>query len=117
MSLDIRDLLNSPLPLEGVEVEGWLRTSRKGKDLLFLEISDGSTVDNLQVVIDGGIGNFEELSALGTGAAVRAAGTLVASPAKGQRVELQAHRVEVAGPAEPVHTSGPVPEPSGPSSG
>jgi asparaginyl-tRNA synthetase len=99
-SLSIRDLLEAAPPLEGVEAEGWLRTVRKGKDLLFFEVSDGSSMDNLQVVAEGRLGNFHELSGLNTGAAVRVRGTLVSSPAKGQRVELQARKIDIVGPVE-----------------
>jgi asparaginyl-tRNA synthetase len=97
----IGEILGHDVPREGVEAEGWLRTARKGKGVVFFEISDGSSMDGLQVVIGEELHNFSELSRLDTGAAVRAAGTLIESPAKGQRVELQAQSVEIAGPVDP----------------
>ncbi len=96
---DIKDILREDPPRDAA-VEGWLRTARKGKGVLFFEVGDGSSMDNLQVVVGGEVENFDELSRLGSGAAVRASGTLVMSPAKGQRVELQARTVEIVGSVE-----------------
>jgi len=96
----IKDILNAEVPRDGVVVEGWLRTSRRGKEVLFFELDDGSSMDGLQVVIDSDVGNFADLARQNTGAAVRAAGTLRESPARGQRVELQASKVEVLGTAD-----------------
>jgi asparaginyl-tRNA synthetase len=81
-----------------VEVAGWLRSARHGKEVSFLDLSDGSCLAGLQVVAGPELPNFEgEARKLGTGAAVRASGELVESPAKGQRVELRATRVEPVG--------------------
>ncbi len=96
----IGNLLAQEAPREGVSAEGWLRTARRGKGVLFFEISDGSSMQNLQVVIGDDLVNFDELSALGVGAAVVASGRLVESPAKGQRVELLAEVVTVIGPVD-----------------
>ncbi len=97
-SLSVREILALDVPREGVEVEGWLRTARRGKDVLFYEVVDGSALDGLQVVVEKAVPGYAELSRLDAGAAVKARGTLVESPARGQRVELRAERVEIAGP-------------------
>ena len=84
---------------ETVSVEGWLRTARHSKGLSFLDVSDGSSMQGLQVVAPPELPNYEDdVARLTTGCAVRATGTLVESPGKGQRVELRrATSVEVVG--------------------
>jgi asparaginyl-tRNA synthetase len=83
-----------------VTVCGWVRTLReqgKGK-LVFVEVNDGSTVENLQVVLQGGCPGFEEaVEKANTGASVRVVGEVVASPAKGQTVELSGKEIKVLG--------------------
>jgi asparaginyl-tRNA synthetase len=94
----INDVLAKGEPGAAVEVAGWLRSARHGKEVSFLDLSDGSCLAGLQVVAGPELPNFEgEVRKLGTGAAVRASGELVESPAKGQRVELRATRVEPVG--------------------
>jgi asparaginyl-tRNA synthetase len=97
MSQTINQILQSDAPREGVVAEGWLRTVRLSKGIAFLELNDGSCLGSLQVVADGDTEHFDDVVHLGAGAAVRAHGTLVVSPAKGQRVELKAERVELVG--------------------
>jgi asparaginyl-tRNA synthetase len=94
----VRELLERGEPGAQVEAEGWLRSARHAKDVSFLDLSDGSCLAGLQVVAGPELANFaSEVRQLGTGAAVRASGELVASPAAGQRVELRAARVERVG--------------------
>lgn len=79
-------------------VRGWLRTARHGKDVSFLEVSDGSGFAGLQVVADPSLENYaSEIRRLRTGCAVEATGELIESQGKGQRFELRASRVEVVG--------------------
>jgi asparaginyl-tRNA synthetase len=79
-------------------VRGWLRTARHGKDVSFLEVSDGSGFAGLQVVVDPSLENYaSQVKRLRTGCAVEATGELVESEGKGQRFELRASRVEVVG--------------------
>jgi asparaginyl-tRNA synthetase len=94
----VRELLARGEPGSRVEIAGWLRSARHGKDVSFLDVSDGSCLAGLQLVAGPELSNFEsEVRHLGTGCAVVASGTLVASPASGQRVELRAERVEPVG--------------------
>jgi asparaginyl-tRNA synthetase len=98
----VRELLERGEVGAEVEAAGWLRSARHGKEVSFLDLSDGSCLAGLQVVAGPELANFaSEVRQLGTGAAVRAAGTLVASPASGQRVELRAARVELVGDVAP----------------
>jgi asparaginyl-tRNA synthetase len=92
---------NPPLDKK-ITVCGWVRTRRDSGSLTFIELSDGSCLPNLQVIAESGLANFEtEVKKLTTGCAVKVFGLLVASPAKGQDVELRALSIEVLGRADP----------------
>ena len=85
-----------------VTVSGWLRTRRDSGGLSFLEVNDGSCLASLQVIADATLANYDgEIRKLATGAALRIQGQLVASPASGQAVEVQASAITVLGPADP----------------
>jgi asparaginyl-tRNA synthetase len=86
-----------------ITVMGWVRTRRDSKGAFsFIEVNDGSSLSSLQVVADKKLPNYEsEILKLQTGCSIRAVGALVASPGKGQKVELQAEEVEVLGWADP----------------
>ncbi|MEJ1929881.1 asparagine--tRNA ligase [Nostoc sp. NIES-2111] len=97
---DIRQLLQEGQPGQRATVRGWIRTARGNKNVLFVAVSDGSTIHNLQVV-----GKPEEIDeetrkALTTGASIEATGTLVESMGQGQRLELQADAITVLGVAD-----------------
>ena len=85
-----------------VTISGWLRTRRDSGGLSFLEVNDGSCLASLQVIADATLANYDsEIRKLATGAALRIQGQLVASPASGQAVEVQASAITVLGPADP----------------
>ncbi len=81
-------------------ISGWARTVRSGKGVTFIALNDGSCFASLQVVAEPKLANYEEVARLGTGSALRVTGTLVASPAVGQAVELAARDIEIVGPAD-----------------
>ncbi len=83
-----------------VEVKGWVRTKRSGKSVSFMALNDGSTIDNIQIVVDNALFNEELLKSISTGAALRVTGQLVASQGKGQGVEVQASDIELYGAAD-----------------
>ncbi len=88
-------------PGEPAAVHGWLRTVRHSKDVSFLDLSDGSCLSGIQVVVPHELANYAtELQKLGTGSAVEVTGELVAFPGRGQQVEIRASEVEVVGVAE-----------------
>ncbi len=84
-------------------LQGWVRTRRDSKaGFSFLELNDGSSQGNLQVVADGSLENYEsEIKRLGAGCSVEVTGLVRQSPAKGQATEVQATRVVVLGWADP----------------
>src|ERR1700737_289457 len=96
----IRDIFTNPLG-EQVEAHGWVKTRRDSKGIHFIQLNDGSAFQDLQVVIESGSIPEPALAAATTGACVRVAGELIASPGAGQAVELKARELHVYGPADP----------------
>src|SRR5215472_19152644 len=82
-----------------VTVQGWVRTRRDSKGgFSFIELNDGSSFGNLQVVADGKLPNYEsEVKKLSVGSSVSVIGEIRQSPAKGQATELHAENVTVVG--------------------
>lgn len=89
-------------PGEKVNAFGWVKTRRDSKGISFIQLSDGSTFKDLQVVAEEGVIDAELLKKITTGACVRFEGEIVESPAAGQAVELKATGVEVFGEADPL---------------
>ena len=81
-------------------VKGWLRSVRVGKEVTFIALNDGSCLTGIQVVATPELANYEEVTRLGTGAAVAVRGVLAESPAAGQQLELQAGEIAIIGPAD-----------------
>ncbi|PCC71045.1 asparaginyl-tRNA synthetase [Nannocystis exedens] len=96
----IVDVLRLEPPRAGVRVKGWARTVRDSKQVVFIELNDGSCFASLQVVVNPELANYEQLRKLTTGSAVEVVGEVIASPAAGQRVELKAAEVTVVGLAD-----------------
>ena len=101
----IKDALTNVPVGRTVTVAGWVRTIRtSGGGFSFLAVSDGSCLATIQIVADGKLGNYEdEIARLTAGCSIVVTGTLVDSPAKGQRVEIQADEVRVLGMADAEH--------------
>ncbi|WP_017715250.1 asparagine--tRNA ligase [Kamptonema formosum] len=98
----IAEILRNGQPDEPVTVQGWVRTKRELKEFAFVELNDGSSMANLQVLLNPDLPDSEGvLKLLNTGTSVEVAGVLVESPAKGQRIELKASEVKVYGEADP----------------
>ena len=83
-----------------VTVKGWVRSKRGNKQIAFIALNDGSTIHNIQVVIDLNKIPEEQLKTVTTGACLRVTGKLVASLGSGQPVEIQADEIEVYGTAD-----------------
>ncbi|KAM5223805.1 asparaginyl-tRNA synthetase isoform 7-T9 [Hipposideros larvatus] len=92
--LSVRDALGAQSTNgERVKVQGWIRSVRSQKEVLFLHVNDGSSLQNLQVVADSSFDSRE----LAFGSSVEVQGQLVKSPSKRQNVELKAEKIEVVG--------------------
>lgn len=83
-----------------VIVKGWVRTKRGNKNVNFIALNDGSTINNIQIVVD--VQNFNEdtLKLITTGSCIKVSGKLVESQGQGQSVEIQAVEIEVYGTAD-----------------
>ena len=97
----IVEILKSGAVDTDLTVQGWVRTKRGNKNVAFIALNDGSCAANIQVVVDLAQIPEETLKNISTGACIRVDGRLVASPASGQRVEVQAAAIEVYGTADP----------------
>ena len=86
---------------EEIIVKGWVRTRRGNKNVSFIALNDGSTINNIQIVVDNANFDENELKKITTGACIGVTGTLVQSMGKGQSVEIQATNIEVYGEADP----------------
>lgn len=99
--IKIADLLTKTAAGSEVTAKGWVRTKRGNKNVAFIALNDGSTINNIQVVAD--VASFDEalLKEVTTGACLKVTGTLVESMGSGQGVEIQAKTIEVYGTADP----------------
>lgn len=80
-----------------INVKGWVRTHRSSKAVDFIALNDGSTIKNIQVVVDPVKFDAQMLKNITTGACISAVGTLVESQGAGQTVEIQCEQLEVYG--------------------
>lgn len=94
----IKALLESGKVGSKVEVKGWVRSFRNDR---FIALNDGSTIKNLQAVLDLDTTKAEILKAINTGACLQVSGNLVESQGSGQAVEIQVEQVAVLGIADP----------------
>ncbi|NWO28662.1 asparagine--tRNA ligase [Capnocytophaga sp. oral taxon 903] len=95
----IKQLLQDGKNIQGeITLKGWVRTFRSNR---FIALNDGSTIDNLQVVVDFENTDPELLKRITTGAAIEVKGRLVESQGKGQNVELQASNISILGDSNP----------------
>lgn len=100
-AMSIKEIILKDSPINDVEIMGWVKTRRDLKDVSFAEINDGSTRQNIQVVIDHRNNNFLNLiNRIVNGASIRVKGDLVPSPAKGQKYELVAKEIDIFGDCE-----------------
>lgn len=100
MTYSVAQLLTQDIPLQPIEIKGWVRTFRANR---FIALNDGSTINNIQCVVD--FENTDEalLKRINTGAAVHIKGDLVESQGKGQTVEIQVNSLDVLGDSDPDH--------------
>ncbi|MDR2835446.1 MAG: asparagine--tRNA ligase [Bacteroidales bacterium] len=94
-------LANNNITETEIVASGWVRTKRVSKNVGFLSLNDGSTIKNLQIVIDINPEIEELLSRIHSGASISATGNLVKSEGVGQTVELKCNKLEILGEANP----------------
>src|SRR5438309_19520 len=113
LTTPIKDALQSTIPIEPIQLQGWVRTRRDSKDFSFIELNDGSCLRNLQIIAKNTLPNYAALQRLTTGASISVRGALVASQGKGQKWEIVADRIDIVGVADdsyPLQKKGHTPE-------
>ena len=109
----VKNALRSSAPISALLVQGWVRTRRDSKDFSFIELNDGSSLRNLQIIARNNLPNYEAIQRLATGASIIVHGELVASQGKGQKWEVVADQIEIVGLADdtyPLQKKGHTPE-------
>ncbi len=97
MRTKIIDALSTTEFGKEITVKGWVRSHRSSKAVDFIALNDGSTIKNIQVVVDPAAMDADQLKSITTGACIRATGMLVESQGKGQASEIQASEIEIYG--------------------
>ena len=100
MTVRIYDLLREEPKGQEVVVKGWVRTKRGNKNVAFIALNDGSTINNIQVVVDMATADEALLKDVTTGSCLCVKGALVESAGSGQPVEVQAREIEIYGKAD-----------------
>ena len=106
MTESIRELFQSPpkADIPGFTISGWVRTVRDSKAFGFIEVNDGTSFKNLQIVLeDGKTASFTDALKITLGSAIRATGTLTLTPGMKQPFELKADTVEAVGLCDPAY--------------
>ena len=109
----IKSALHSSAPQDSIFVQGWVRTRRDSKTFSFIEINDGSSLKNLQIIAQDTLPNYAEVQRLITGASIAVRGKLVQSQGKGQSWEVIAEELTIVGPSDdsyPLQKKGHTPE-------
>ncbi|GAA0735620.1 MULTISPECIES: asparagine--tRNA ligase [Flavobacteriaceae] len=94
----VAELLSSDITLQDIEIKGWVRTFRANR---FIALNDGSTINNIQCVVDFENTDEATLKRITTGAAIHIKGELVESQGKGQSVEIQVKTIDILGDSHP----------------
>ena len=97
----ISDIFASNAPFGEALVQGWVKTRRSSKSVTFVQVNDGSTLRDLQVVVSEESPHYSLANSLTTGCSVSIVGSVVESQGKGQRYEVQAQEVRLMGEADP----------------
>ncbi len=97
----VKELLASPVIGEDVLAKGWVRTKRGNKNILFIALNDGSTINNIQIVVDAASFDENLLKDISTGSCIAVTGKLVESQGQGQHVEINAATIELYGKSDP----------------
>jgi asparaginyl-tRNA synthetase len=101
--IKIKELLATGTPGQEVVLGGWVRTKRISKNVAFIALNDGSTLQNLQIVVNPELMDISVLDEVYTGASLRIDGRVVSSPGAGQALEVEALAVTLLGGADPDH--------------
>src|SRR5665647_52286 len=96
----VKELLANPVTGTDVVVKGWVRTKRGNKNIVFIALNDGSTINNIQIVADTASFYEDLLKDITTGACIAVTGKLIESQGQGQNVEINAEKIELYGKSD-----------------
>ena len=94
---DVRELFKEDFIGKEVTVQGWIRNHRKQKDFGFIDFNDGTFFNNLQIVYDNILNDFEKIQKLHIGCAITAHGTIIKSEGTGQTIEMKLISLKLEG--------------------
>ena len=97
----IKDILNTKIYNKDISVSGWVRTKRGSKHVCFIALNDGSTINNLQIIVENSCFNTVLLRQINTGSCIEVLGKLVPSKGSGQKTEVIASKIKLLGLADP----------------
>ena len=98
--IKIKNLLSNPVLGSDVLVKGWVRTKRGNKNIIFIALNDGSTINNIQIVVEASSFDENLLKEISTGACIAVHGKLVESQGQGQNIEISAAGIELYGKSD-----------------
>ena len=96
----IKKILSPEWGQEKIAISGWVRTKRGSKNVSFIALNDGSTINNIQIVAEGSVFSEELLKQITTGSCISVEGNLVPSKGSGQDKEVLATKIVVLGIAD-----------------
>ncbi len=96
----VKNLLSNPVLGSDVLVKGWVRTRRGNKNIQFIALNDGSTINNIQVVVEAASFDENLLKEISTGACIGVTGKLIESQGQGQNIEISASAIELYGKSD-----------------
>ena len=91
----IVSLIDADQPIDKVLVKGWVRTRRDSKDFSFIELNDGSSLKNIQIIANNNLSNYEDVKKITTGSSLAVTGALVDSKGGNQKYEIVADNIEI----------------------
>lgn len=91
----IVSLIDADQPIAKVLVKGWVRTRRDSKDFSFIELNDGSSLKNIQIIANNNLSNYEDAKKITTGSSLAVTGALVESKGGNQKYEIVADEIEI----------------------
>lgn len=95
--LDIKDLYKESYIDQKITICGWVKNHRKQATMGFIDMFDGTTTNTLQVVYDNNLSNFEDITKIKVGSAIKVMGNLIKSPKENQAFELNLQEIELLG--------------------
>ena len=98
----VKEILNSNAPSDEILIKGWVKTKRDSKNFSFIEINDGSSLNNIQVLAEESAADaYNKIKDIATGTSLEIIGSLLESPGKEQKWEIKAKSINILGEAAP----------------